>query len=314
MRIICESDILKSHERMMAMAEILRKEIRIASKETISYREREGGKEILLLIHGNMSSSRSFDLLMETLDEAFTIYAIDLRGFGNSSYFTQISSIKDLSDDIEGFRKALKIDDFHLLGWSLGGNVAMQYTLDYQDHVKTLVLLSSGPASGMPIHKRTFFNLFKTKTLIKTRDEMQDAVSFIETLKRKNNYPMLKRLLLKAMYTAHKPPKGRLNFYVREMSMQRNLTDVNMAISTFNITNSHNGLVAGTNQAKDIMVPTFIIHGTKDKIVKKDEAIKIKKAIGDNAVVHMIKRGDHALMVGTLTQLTSLLETILLNS
>ncbi|MFW5842266.1 MAG: alpha/beta fold hydrolase [Bacillota bacterium] len=158
------------------MTEILRKEIRIASKETLSYREREGGKDILVLIHGNMSSSRSFDLLMETIDPAFTIYAVDMRGFGNSSYFSKVSSIKDLSNDIEGFRKALKIDTFHLLGWSLGGNVAMQYTLDHQAHVKTLVLLSSGPASGMPVHKRTFYNLIKTKTLIKDLDEMRDAV------------------------------------------------------------------------------------------------------------------------------------------
>ncbi|MFW5842267.1 MAG: alpha/beta fold hydrolase [Bacillota bacterium] len=125
---------------------------------------------------------------------------------------------------------------------------------------------------------------------------------------------MLKRLLLKAIYTAHKPPKGRLNFYVREMAMQRNLAEVNMAISTFNITNTHNGLVEGTNQAKKITVPTFVIHGTKDKIVKKDQALKIKQAIGDNAVLHLIKGGDHALMVGTLTQLNSLLETMLLNS
>lgn len=296
------------------MSEVLRKEIRIASKETLSYREREGGKDILLLIHGNMSSSRSFDLLMETIDDAFTIYAVDMRGFGNSSYFNSVTTIKDLSDDIEGFRKALKIDEFHLLGWSLGGNVAMQYTLDYPEHVKNLVLLSSGPVSGMPVHKRTFFNLFKTKHLIKTLDEMREGVSFIESLKLKNNYPMLKRLLLKAMYTAHKPPKGRLNFYVREMSMQRNLADVNMAISTFNITNTHNGLVEGTNQAKDITVPTFIIHGTKDKIVNKAQAHKTKEAIGENAVVHLIKGGDHALMVGTLTRLNTLLETILLSS
>lgn len=295
------------------MSEILREEIRIASKETLSYRKREGGKEILLLLHGNMSSSRSFDLLMETLHDDFTIYAVDMRGFGNSSYFSTISTIKDLSDDIEGFRQALDIDKFHLLGWSLGGIVAMQYTLDYQDHVKTLILLSSGPVSGMPVHKRKFFNLIQTKTLIKDLDEMREAVSFIESLKRKNNYPMLKRLLLKAMYTAHKPPKGRLNFYVREMSMQRNLADVNMAISTFNISNTHNGLVEGTHQAKAITVPTFIIHGTKDKIVNKDHALKTKHAIGDNAVVHLIKGGDHALMVGTLTQLNTLLETMLLS-
>jgi pimeloyl-ACP methyl ester carboxylesterase len=98
------------------------------------------------------------------------------------------------------------------------------------------------------------------------------------------------------------------------MSMQRNLVDVNMAISTFNITNESNGLVKGTDQAKDITVPTFIIHGTKDKIVNKSHAFKAKEAIGDNAVVHMIKGGDHALMVGTLTQLNTLLETLLLNS
>ncbi len=56
-------------------------------------------------------------------------YAIDLRGFGDSTYHTPIHTIKDLSDDVKLFADALKLSAFTISGWSLGGAVAMQYGL-----------------------------------------------------------------------------------------------------------------------------------------------------------------------------------------
>ena len=43
-------------------------------------------KSLLLFIHGNMTSSKHWDILMEAVSEDYTIIAPDLRGFGGSTY------------------------------------------------------------------------------------------------------------------------------------------------------------------------------------------------------------------------------------
>lgn len=52
--------------------------------ETIAYRESNTSGDTVLLVHGNMSSSVHFQPLMETLEENFNIYALDLPGFGEN--------------------------------------------------------------------------------------------------------------------------------------------------------------------------------------------------------------------------------------
>jgi pimeloyl-ACP methyl ester carboxylesterase len=97
--------------------------VTLGNNETIAYRERSGGKQTIILVHGNMTSSKHWDVLMDALDSKYTVYALDLRGFGESSYTKRITHIKDFSDDLKGFVDALGLRDFHLIGWSTGGAV-----------------------------------------------------------------------------------------------------------------------------------------------------------------------------------------------
>lgn len=107
----------------------------------------EGGnpdKEPLLLIHGNTSSSIFYIPTMEKLEEHFHIYAPDLRGYGYTEKLPIDSTLgmKTWSEDIRSFVEALGIRNPHLVGWSMGGGVAMQYTLDYPEEVRSLGLIN----------------------------------------------------------------------------------------------------------------------------------------------------------------------------
>lgn len=75
--------------------------VTLANGESITYRERAGGKRILVLVHGNMTSSKHWDLLMDALDDSFTVIALDMRGFGGSTYHTRVNGIKDFSNDLK---------------------------------------------------------------------------------------------------------------------------------------------------------------------------------------------------------------------
>lgn len=282
------------------METIEKKELELPNGETLAYRMRKGGDQIALLVHGNMNSSINWDLLMENMDENFTIYAPDLRGFGDSSYFTPIESIRDLSEDLKHFADALKLDEFHIVGWSLGGVVTMRFLLDHQKRVDRAVLLSTGSVKGFPVKKRTFFGLKESNEFINDLESMQAFVKPIEKMKQKNRRFMIKWMMKKSLYSEEKPDKERFDAYIDAMIKQRNLADVNLALARFNIDTGSNGLVEGTDEAGRINKPTLIIHGDVDKVVSVQEAHDTKTAIGDNAMLNILPNVGHAALVDDL--------------
>ena len=119
---------------------------------TVAYLEAGTGTTPVVLIHGNCSSSLFFQDLMLALaaSQKYTIYAPDMRGYGDSATLPVDATrgMKDFSDDLEAFVQSLALPAFHLLGWSLGGNVVMQYLIDYPGKVRSLILESPGSPFG----------------------------------------------------------------------------------------------------------------------------------------------------------------------
>lgn len=105
--------------------------------------------ETLVLVHGNMSSGRFFEEIMAALPE-YHIIAPDLRGYGATEPLPTNAArgVRDYSDDIHALTRALRLGRFHLLGWSLGGVVTMQYLLDHPQQVRTLTLHATGSPYG----------------------------------------------------------------------------------------------------------------------------------------------------------------------
>lgn len=140
-------------KELLMSEEILLKSVKLTNGETIGYRERNHGNRTIFLIHGNMTSSKHWDMLMEKIPKNYKIIAIDLRGFGISSYNTPVTSLKDFSQDIKLFADTLGLEHFTLGGWSAGGAVAMQFTADYPQQVSKLVLVESVGIKGFPMLK-----------------------------------------------------------------------------------------------------------------------------------------------------------------
>lgn len=98
--------------------------------------------EPVLLVHGNVSSSLFYVDLLTALPERYRPVAPDLRGYGDTEALPVDASrgVRDWSDDVLALADALGFETFHLLGWSLGGGVAMQVLLDAPHRVRTLTL------------------------------------------------------------------------------------------------------------------------------------------------------------------------------
>jgi pimeloyl-ACP methyl ester carboxylesterase len=103
---------------------------------------------VLVLVHGNVSAASFFAPVMTGLAERWHCVAPDLRGFGGSER-APVDARRGLRDFTEDLAALLDgggvVPDgqrVHLLGWSLGAGVVMQYAMDHPGRVASIVLES----------------------------------------------------------------------------------------------------------------------------------------------------------------------------
>lgn len=100
----------------------------------------------VVFVHGNASSSRFFEETLIALPPRYRGLALDLRGFGDSETkpVDATRGLRDFSDDLRALVEALGVESaVHLVGWSVGGCVSMQYAMDYPEKVASLTLLAT---------------------------------------------------------------------------------------------------------------------------------------------------------------------------
>ena len=115
----------------------------------------------LLLVHGGLDHSRSWDHLARALRRDFHVVAPDLRGHGDFDWATGSSySLADHVYDLTGLVKSAGFDKVAIVGHSMGGMVSLTYAGAFPEKVSQLVVLdgvtnfparrSSRPTSGSP--------------------------------------------------------------------------------------------------------------------------------------------------------------------
>ncbi|PLY00631.1 MAG: O-methylpimelyl-ACP methylesterase [Desulfuromonas sp.] len=110
----------------------------------IFYRE-AGSGPVVVLLHGWSMSSAVFQEVMSGLAENFHVLAPDLPGHGESSLNKTDFDHSDLAADLECWLRELGIKTISLLGWSLGGQVALTMSLRRQVCITKLVLVATTP-------------------------------------------------------------------------------------------------------------------------------------------------------------------------
>ena len=125
----------------------------------------EGNGFPIVLVHGTASSLHTWDAWTKELVKTNTVIRMDLPAFGltgpnaNADY-----SIKAYTNFLDQFFEKIKVDKFHLVGNSLGGNIAWNYTAEHLEKVAKLILVD---ASGLPTHKPqpVVFRMAKTPVI-----------------------------------------------------------------------------------------------------------------------------------------------------
>ncbi len=116
---------------------------------TINCRMEGESEETVVLVNGLADDLESWAFQMDAfLSAGYRVLRFDNRGVGltdkpEGPYITRL-----LADDTKALVDALGIDDFHMVGVSMGGMVAQEYALAYPEDLKSLVLACTYAAPG----------------------------------------------------------------------------------------------------------------------------------------------------------------------
>jgi pimeloyl-ACP methyl ester carboxylesterase len=299
------------------MKNISLKHVLLPNGEKLAYRERDGGEKKLLLIHGNMTSSKHWDLVLENMDDNFKIYAVDLRGFGESSYLTPIQSIKDFSDDVKHFVDAIDLKDFSIIGWSTGGAIGMQFVADHPGYCEKLILLASASTRGYPFYGVNSEGQIDLHLRYQTYEEIKKDIT--RTIPIQGAYDSRNRDFLKAVwnsliYTKNQPSFEHYEEYIDDMLTQRNLAEVYHALNTFNISSIDNNIQKGNNLVSKINIPVLVLRGDRDYVISEQMNEELLSDLGRNKVKFIeLKDCGHSPLVDDLEQLLNSVSEFLNN-
>jgi len=226
----------------------------------------------IVLIHGWPLNDEMFEYQYnELINNKFRVIGITLRGFGKSDkpfgkYDYDVHAL-----DIKRVLDILEINDAVLLGFSMGGAIAIRYISKYNGaHVSKLVLC--GAAAPIWTQRNDFkFNLPKSAV-----DELIDLNN--------KDRPQLLANFAKI-------------FSATETSLSKGIADwlygINISASSY-ATSQCLIALRDTDLRPDIekiKIPTLIMHGKKDKICSFDLAEQMKQGISNSSLIAFEKSG-----------------------
>lgn len=219
----------------------------------------EGAGEPLILLHGLFGALSNFRELVEHFQRTHQVIIPMLPLFELSLLDTSVSG---LAKHVQKFIAARGLKDIHLLGNSLGGHVALVYTLRNQDQIKTITLTGS---SGLFEH------------------------GMGETYPKRGDYEYIRK---KTELTFYDPGIASKELVDEVYGIVNNRLKVLKVIQLARSAIKHN---LG-HELQGIQVPTCLIWGRNDTITPPMVAEEFKKLI-PNSELHWIDKCGHAPMM-----------------
>jgi len=109
----------------------------------VAYRVFGKGYPLVLI----MGYSGTMDLwqprVLASLARRYRVIIFDNRGMGETPSSEKPFSIEQFADDTAGLLDALGIKQAHVLGWSMGTNIALEFALRYPEKVNKLILYAA---------------------------------------------------------------------------------------------------------------------------------------------------------------------------
>ena len=236
--------------------------------ETLAYLD-EGQGEVVLMIHGNMSSGVHFEPLIQRLQDQFRCIAVDLRGFGDSTYNNRFDTLGQLAEDVNLLLEKLEIPSVYLVGWSNGGGVSLKLCALHPEKVKKFFDIEGASHKGYPL----FIKDEKFQSTGKPYENKEhlatDPLSVAPMIPvfEKKDAAMMSAVWDATIYTVAKPTKEDNERWISETLKQRNLVDLDWALASLNMSDEFTPYGAGDGSIHQVTCPVALTMGEKDIVV-----------------------------------------------
>ncbi len=107
------------------------------------YYEIHGTGEPLILLHGGVGAIQMFGEVLPSLAQNRRVVAVDLQAHGRTADIDRPLSFELMAGDIAALIKQLGIEEADVMGYSLGGGVALRTAIQHPEVVRKLVLVST---------------------------------------------------------------------------------------------------------------------------------------------------------------------------
>lgn len=115
----------------------------------------QGQGQPMVLLHGNGEDSSYFVHQIAHFSKSYRVIAIDTRGHGQSPRGEKPFAIKQFAEDLKDFLDTRNIAKAIILGFSDGGNIALEFALKYPERVEKLILNGANlfPSGVKPLYQ-----------------------------------------------------------------------------------------------------------------------------------------------------------------
>lgn len=218
--------------------------------KTLNARTLGKGKHLLVL-HGLYGSSDNWVSIGRKLSDYFTVHLIDLRNHGNSFHHEE-HNYNCMCHDVLNYLQTHNIKQCSLVGHSMGGKVAMLFSITYPQMVEKLIVLDIAP-KNYTNHISKHLLLIKTMQSIevdkiKNRSKIADIA--IKTLKEEK----LVHLLLKNIY---RNKAGTFSWKLNLSALQNNILNISGGTENW--------------QKKPVSIPTLFLKGEKSEYLNNED-------------------------------------------
>ncbi len=134
----------------------------------------------MLLLHGFAQTCHSWDFVALAFCDRFHVVSLDQRGHGDSDWSEEGDySPETQQKDIAAVVEAIGLDDFVLMGLSMGGRNSFTYAANNPDSIRALVIVDAGP-QNMRSGSQNIRNF------VQQEDELDSVDDFVQRVLRFN--------------------------------------------------------------------------------------------------------------------------------
>ncbi len=134
-----------------------------------------GSGNPLLILHGLFGESKNWNSIAKEMSSDFEVHLIDQRNHGNSFHHEE-HNYAVLANDLYNYINENSLQKYSIVGHSMGGKVAMQFSLMYPNELQNLIIVDIAPKAYKNEHYAVFEGLQQVLLESNSRKEAQNIL------------------------------------------------------------------------------------------------------------------------------------------